>query len=392
MLTVEVSPAEHLMSQVKEVRSLTGLRGLAAVYVMLFHYWIGISTRTALGRVLAHGYLSVDLFFVLSGFVLALNYSELFRAGASWRSFRVFLGRRIARVYPLYFVASLCGLLLSLLHWAPGLSSEHPLGDIAANFAMVQAWGVSTSLDGAAWSVSAEWAAYLLFPVVLWAAYHPETARTKSVLCLAFLSIAGLCLLPAYIVHRPGPTALLDLHVSYHCWPVLRCLPEFAIGVVFARACCENAGRWLAQYRYATGIAVLFLFTLLGINKSDFFVVALCPVLILALTVEGSLTSRVLSSSFIHHLGLLSYSIYLVHELLGGLIEWVHREVNARGYGHGQSYAAVLAILLVYPCSLAAYTFVEKPGRRFLRSHFESPSASAQPSAVGPLGVETSEI
>ena len=379
------------MSEVKEIRSLTGLRGLAAVYVMLFHYWIGVSTRTAPGRVLAHGYLSVDLFFVLSGFVMALNYSELFRGGASWRSFKIFLGRRIARVYPLYFVASLCGLIFSVLGWLPKLPSRHLLGYLLANFAMVQAWGVSASLDGASWSVSAEWAAYLLFPAVLWFAYHPETAKTKSAIAIALLSLAAMCVLSGDIVQRPVPGSLLDLHVSYHCWPVLRCLPEFIMGVVAARAYSEGKVRSLLQYRYLAETAIVVLIALLAISKSDFFVVALYPLLILSLTVKVSLPSRILGSGFIHHLGLLSYSIYLVHELLGGLIGWAHRAVNTRGYGHGQTYAATFAILLVYPCSLAAYTLVEKPGRRFLRRRFEPASASVRPLPVGTLGLDASE-
>ena len=103
------------MSERREIRSLTGLRGIAALYVVLFHYLDGLSYTTPRNVFLAHGYLAVDLFFVLSGFVMTLTYSGMFQAGSSFALFRIFLGRRIARVYPLYFVCTFCGALLVVL-------------------------------------------------------------------------------------------------------------------------------------------------------------------------------------------------------------------------------------------------------------------------------------
>src|ERR1700712_169365 len=100
------------MSQIRELRSLTGLRGVAAVLVVLDHYWQGVAPTNPAKTLLAHGYLAVDLFFVLSGFVMTFNYASLFQEGYSFAAFRLFLSRRIARVYPLYLVCTLVAFLL----------------------------------------------------------------------------------------------------------------------------------------------------------------------------------------------------------------------------------------------------------------------------------------
>ena len=108
-----------------EIRSLTGIRGIAALYVVLFHYLSGRPFTSPLSTFLNHGYLAVDLFFALSGFVLALNYSHLFATGLNWPNFLAFLGRRLARIYPLYLVLTLLALIavaISLLQFPPHAS------------------------------------------------------------------------------------------------------------------------------------------------------------------------------------------------------------------------------------------------------------------------------
>src|SRR5215469_9584957 len=158
----------------EEVRALTGLRGIAATLVALYHINPELRGYGAFGRIVGRGYLWVDLFFVLSGFVLALNYGARFAHG--WRSdtWRDFLLRRVARIYPLYvvlFAGSAAYMAVGLgqsyaLPLLPYPTLSHPVADGAANLFMVQSWGVGPSFDGTAWSLSAEWAAYLLFPLL----------------------------------------------------------------------------------------------------------------------------------------------------------------------------------------------------------------------------------
>jgi peptidoglycan/LPS O-acetylase OafA/YrhL len=93
--------------------------------------------------------------------------------------------------------------------------------------------------------------------------------------------------------------------------------------------------------------------------------------LIVSVASGDRLPQRLLSSRLAELAGILSYSIYLVHELLGGLLGWLHRQAETHGLAHAQSYAAVICFLLTFPIAWLAYRFIEAPGRRWLRFVFE---------------------
>jgi peptidoglycan/LPS O-acetylase OafA/YrhL len=113
-----------------EIRSLTGLRGLAAAWVVLYHFHQADASAGALGTFLRHGYLAVDIFFVLSGFVMALSYTHLFAKGLSVQSFGVFLVRRFARIYPLYILMTCLFALMVVL----GYTRATTLSDLPSSF------------------------------------------------------------------------------------------------------------------------------------------------------------------------------------------------------------------------------------------------------------------
>lgn len=81
-----------------EIRPLTGLRGIAARWVVLFPMYQADGPNDANRRLLKNDYLAVDIVFVLSGFVLALSYQSLFRNDYGKRPYAMFLVRRFARV------------------------------------------------------------------------------------------------------------------------------------------------------------------------------------------------------------------------------------------------------------------------------------------------------
>jgi peptidoglycan/LPS O-acetylase OafA/YrhL len=359
------------MRERREIRSLTGLRGVAAVYVVFHHYFLGLSFTNPASTFLAHGYLAVDLFFVLSGFVMSLTYRDLFRPDWSPGAMFKFLGRRIARVYPLYLVATIFAFGLIARGWLENPVSGSLRASLAVNLAMVQAWGFGPSLDAPGWSISAEWAAYLLFPALLSIAFFRRPVWSWSFAGACVTVLAGLCLLPPAIAHNARPIAVLDLHSSYHGFAVWRCLPEFALGILATRLLGTPLGDWLGSCQWIGLALCSMILILIAIPRTDLGVVLLFPVLILSLETDHSLPSRVLGSRPIHYLGVLSYSIYLVHDLLGGVMSWVHRSVHALGVAHAQTCAAALGIVLTFPIAACAYKTIELPGRRFLRKLFE---------------------
>lgn len=363
-----------------EIRSLTGLRGIAAVYVVMFHFFIGQRFTNPATTLLAHGYLAVDVFFVLSGFVMTLTYSHLFDRGSFFSSYETFLGRRIARVYPLYFVGTLCALVLVRFGI---LEPPHVPLKLALlwNLLMVQAWGISESLDGPGWSISAEWAAYLLYPAfLLWVVRSRAGRWIGAILSLGI--VAFLTASPVAHAHAVDQGALLDVHAPLYGLPVFRCLAEFLLGMMAYNFSVTPAGvRFAAQSwiqdALAAGIVLLLMFP-----RTDFMMPCLIPVLLVGLPSGRSLVARILSSRPFETAGRYSYSIYMIHTLLYGVLGWIHYQIAAVGLKHGQTYAALVGISLTVPLAAFAYHTIEKPGRALIRELLEGPATGRAPAVT----------
>src|SRR5664279_1371501 len=132
---------------------------------------------------------------------MALNYGQMFENGWSKAAYLKFLGRRVARIYPLYFVGTAVGFLLVVMHWS-GYESGAPLGlALCFNLIMVQAWGLVQSFDVPGWSISAEWAAYLFFPALLAPTLFCRRRLAWASVIISIGVLGTLCLLPPSLVH-----------------------------------------------------------------------------------------------------------------------------------------------------------------------------------------------
>ena len=361
------------MAAQKEIRSLTGLRGVAALYVVGLHFTQGVSPVAALQTFLEHGYMAVDLFFVLSGFVMALNYQAMFASGWSLAAYLKFLGRRIARVYPLYFVCTLAALLLLLTGFLPGISSFGSLSwTLAKNLAMIQVWGFGRdgSLENAAWSISAEWAAYLVFPALLALMLFrkPLIAWLAGLACVVVLML--LCLLSSSFSHTTYLPRSLDL-TGNHGVALIRCIAEFSLGLLSFRVAGTSFGRGLAESRWVATALCVTLLALLTLPGSDLLIALLLPLLMVCTASGKHGVNRILSSGPAEFLGIMSYSIYLTHQFLGPLAYRIQLKASALGIVHAHSYAFLIRWVLILPLAMLANKFIEIPGRRWLRVLFE---------------------
>ncbi len=153
------------IERVNRFATLDGMRGAAAVLVAVFHF------QQRENLVPIHGYLAVDLFFVLSGFVIARAYVPRLAGSMSCRSFAV---TRVIRLYPLYFVGLMLGLLSEpfrgALHDPDATKATAVAGSFLFNGAMLPSPfdGTLFPLNGAAWSLFFELAVNLLFAAALW--------------------------------------------------------------------------------------------------------------------------------------------------------------------------------------------------------------------------------
>jgi peptidoglycan/LPS O-acetylase OafA/YrhL len=345
---VSVGPRPHL-------RALTGARFVAALHVVLYHVlaWRG----TWFSAVIGTGYVSVNFFFVLSGFILAYTY------GDRPIDRREFYAARVARIYPVYVL----GLLLAAPFFVRAHIGTHTIGLMlaqgAAVLSLAQAHVPNWSLvwNAPSWSLSVEAFFYLLFPFVAPWLLRVERPRAWAfVMWSVLMTIAGLFLRFAPPAADGSPGTAID--ILRHS-PVLR-LPEFAIGVLAARE-----RRTLA---WAAWPAALTILGTLAISSSIPYVLLhhglldpLFVVSIVALASGGRLLGRVLASAPFVALGEASYALYIVHVpllLIGRAI------VQAIAPSQLETAAFKVGLIgLMIAASLIAFRVVEWPLRHRLR-------------------------
>ncbi|MBW8881957.1 MAG: acyltransferase [Asticcacaulis sp.] len=359
-----------------EIRSLTGLRGLAALYVVLFHangFW---RFPDAVRPFIHHGYMAVDLFFILSGFVMAMTYAGLFENGFCIKKFKHFLLLRLARIYPLFALMTVVTALLI----ATVLSSTYSFEDLPKallfNFTLTQVWGFANSIVGPAWSISTEWLAYLLFPVGMWVALRVSRRWSLLGLAFSFVVLAVIAYGPQWIAEKPlwrrhGP---LDIVSSYALGTTLRCLASFYIGLVAYR---------FKDFIPSRAAAVMFPLAvfLLCVKGSDLFLVGVFAVLIMGLSHDTGWVARFLQTRWVYWLGGISYALYLIHDLVQKVI---FKSFPAWGFSHAlpkPMWVVVSVSLSIALAALSHYKF-ELPSRRWCRALIKTPKPVEKPESI----------
>lgn len=357
----------------QDLRQLTSLRFFAAMWVVGYDYWPQLATTTP--AIVTKGYLGVELFFVLSGFILSHVYLDAF--GERRASYRGFLWARLARIYPLHLAILLALILLVLGCGAIGWRLGGKLAvwsSIPGQLLLLQAWGATP--DGGwnhpAWSISAEWLAYLTFPAFAWVFWRLRR-RLVLALALAVLLVIGL---------NVGFAALAGQALTHQtiAWGGLRIVPCFFFGgVVYLMWRAAPAGRNAALMGLLG--AVLTVIGLAAAGAPDWSFTLAFGGLIYALASLASSRSRLLAGAVGVYLGEVSYAIYMV------CIPWhLVFEVFARRVAHwqGELMSPLLWICLaagVLPAAMVAHHLVERPARRVLRTF--GPSLSRASFAAG---------
>ena len=355
---------------VGELRALTGLRGVAALLVVCFHLISFSLTNPTLRAAFHHGYIWVDAFFVLSGFVMALAYKVHAGPGLIRRHLH-FLGRRLARIYPLYIVTALIALAVvqSGGSWLSDFRFARPGQTLAANILLAQNFGWlafaghiawATSLNMASWSISTEWGNYLIYPALaLIAAHHrrwpPLVLATAAVVTLAVLAFGSF----PWLIGRGGPLDYVDGSTP-QAW--LRCVAEFSLGLLAWRVRDAQVVRTALGARAASAVILAVILALLFWPASDLAIVLAFPLLLLSLQRPDGWGARLLAFPLMHRLGVWSYSIYLIHTVL--LLTRVPIYVRAAMPGPIMGNAAVVAVIV--GLSALSYHVIERPGRALL--------------------------
>jgi len=336
-----------------ELRALTGVRGIAAWFVVFYHIRLSIAgLSTSLRDVFAKGYLAVDFFFLLSGFVIWLTWNDRLRTGGMAGVPR-FLQKRLARIWPLHLVTLAGAVALALVLRATGRDDpQFVFLELPLHIVLLQNWGFTRHLawNDPAWSISAELAAYLLFPLLVMAV---DWRRVPSAVLLA---LAGLLLLALHLT-IDSPTLGTDIPR----YGLLRCLIEFTTGSIV----CALWLRWRTA-RAAIGAAIsiataLIIMWIAGLPET-LVIPALFATLLLLLALTSGRPHNPFETRTIHFFGEISYATYLGHFIL-----WKAFKLAFVADANAVSPAKIALYLgLVLLASIALYHLIERPAQRWL--------------------------
>jgi len=312
-------------------------------------------------QLFAMGRFGVDLFFILSGFVLTHVYVTAREEGRF--QFGRFLIARIARIYPLHLamLAFLGVVAISATRLGvPFEPDRFPLADLPAHLLMVHAWGFAPNLgwNGPSWSISAEWFAYLAFPAYLMIA----VALKRRPWALVTIAVVLFFLLDQVHLRLFGET----LPMATERFGVIRIIPEFLIGVALYRlGQAWQLPKMLARVSLAA-VVLVYLFS--AHMAVDDRVLALlgAPLIFLLAELDRHAATQANKGIFVY-LGDISYAIYMIHvpffmvafNLLQDVLG-VIAETMSTGL-----FAGLLVIMI--GVSSLTYEFFEKPARTGIR-------------------------
>lgn len=344
------------MPQSQALLSIEGLRFIASLAIMFSHF-----APYALGAEIFGGGLTifVDLFFVISGIVITTAYGGRV---ATLPEYGLYMQRRLARLYPLHLATMLFYIIIALAAVAGLFALPNPQRysweQLPLYLTLTQAWFGNGEIawNGVSWSISAELAVYLTFPLIL---ALVGRGRWLGLACVAITLILVSILSNLVLGHEIYRLA------SKCSW--LRALPSFAAGV------------WLANNK-ASLIAAPTRLWQIGLYGSSAILVLLligdgpeigrwaCAWIIVASAYACDLKSisTLPAAPFISRHGQLTYSLYLIHPMVA--TAWL--SVVAPRLLHilpGNMWLAVfLGFLITFGLSILSYQIFEEPARRIL--------------------------
>jgi peptidoglycan/LPS O-acetylase OafA/YrhL len=373
----------------KQIGALTSLRGIAALIVAVHHF--AYYTLPQTGKFLSsyshffkNGYLCVDFFFVLSGFIMAYMYANDFYGQVDKSDYWKYLRARFARIYPLHLFTLLVLVGLELIKMIAGdrsaFTDKFNLTALAANIFLLQAFDLNcpplfwcgTYWNEPAWSISVEFVIYTLFPFIL---YSILRLKPRGDLIFCICTLLAMFLLIKFT--RGNLDSIIGLP------SIARCSLESTFGIITYKVHQRITYRNTVMPTAITAIAMLWILSVMhswtdkyrGIH--DWSILPACSILILAVSNQSHRASaKILNSKILIYFGTISYSIYMVHWCLLELLKrfWLSRLDPTFGRGLSVAQCSIgLMIFLLTTISAASIThrFIESPMRTYLKSSRE---------------------
>lgn len=356
------------MAKKQKLLALESLRGFAALAVALYHFSYG--SLLSDNAFIRHSYLMVDFFFVLSGYVIALNYAGRLSTAADIARFQ---RRRFWRLYPLHLFTLLIFLGIECLKYLfeqrTGIVSNSPAFEVSgataflANLFLLQGVVMSQpSFNIPSWSISVEFWTYLIFALSI------GFLRFRMRICLL---VAGAAMIGLFALE--GGRLETD-----PIFAIVRCVYSFFLGAFAASLPFKPSANWAAPLAACSLALVVVVIWGLGGTQAEILLPLLFAVAVVAVAGLGEDTGlrRFLEWPFFVWLGTISYSVYLTHSIVGWVVTQTLRfglklptQVAPDGatmlvLDQGlATLVTLVAVAAVLALSHLTYRFIENPFR-----------------------------
>lgn len=323
------------MNSLKRLSQLDGMRGLAALGVVafhfLYHYHNVYGHSFDVWEIFRAGYYGVHLFFMISGFVIFWTIS---RSASSMD----FIWSRFSRLYPMYWCSMVIG-AISAYYLVPDRAVDVPT--FIANTTMLHHYFGYKHVDGVYWTLMLEMAFYGWMLLLI------------ATRCLRYIQwILLLWLLVAHAL----TSDIFDISITRSIKDLflLEYIELFAIGICFYKYYSKTHNRLTYVVAVTSFAAICLSFGISGQIMNSIFV------LLFLFAVHGKL--KILSHPWLLYFGAISYSLYLVHQNLGyGIIKL--------GYAYSiHPFVSIgVAFLVTWGLADVLHRMVEKPSLKYLK-------------------------
>jgi peptidoglycan/LPS O-acetylase OafA/YrhL len=357
---------------------LDGLRGVASIIVIFFHVFESHALGDRFKQIINHGYLAVDFFFLLSGFVVAYAYDDRWGNLTQWGFYK----RRLIRLQPMVIMGSIVGAIMVYFQHSniafPALANAS-VGSILLLMVIgatllpvptsmdVRGWQEMHPLNGPAWSLFYEYIANILYAIGI--------RKFSKTLLSVFVALSGLMMI-AYLILGPQGDLIGGWSLSKEQLFVgfTRLLYPFFAGVLLSRVGklikIKNAFWWSSLL-----IVIVLSIPRIGDQHHVWMngiydavcVIVLFP-LIVSIGAGGNLESEK-SKRICKFLGDVSYPLYITHyPIMYAYTAWVlnNNLIN-------NSYALLVGVGVVAMCITLAYLYLkiyDEPVRKWLQKKY----------------------
>jgi len=377
------------------LHNLTALRGIAAILVAIlhFHFFVGPIVPYEIHSIIDKFYLMVDLFFILSGFIMCYTYSDKLDISFSKLVYKNFLIARLARIYPLHVLTLLTELLIFAIIFLVGKFSILPnwhqhlyrLDAIPIQLLFLENLGIFdfATWNMNAWSLSAEWWAYILFPflfLIFKKIGYKNWIFGFLTIIACWLCIEFLLAPQQPFLNNPGNANNITLDVTWH-YGTFRGIVGFTGGMIIWQLFKNLKFKKILGNSWA-----LVFITVLCICSMQFkWLDTITAILIALILLSSAYGSKTMDSFYslkpFQKLGDWSFSIYMWHMVLINIFIMyfvLNRDQPINGILrplNGTTFEMILylTIFLIITSFIGflSFTYIENPTRKWIKRKYK---------------------